>query len=246
MTAPDNYFDIHAEPSGFNGRFEPDPTEQKVGPIDGHQDEISTIRDSVLNEPAFTGTLQQSELGQWIAQKKAACTIPGNMAVTLAAALVAGPFAVMGAFMAGQQTLFRILYLILFAPVVEELLKQSGMIYLLEKKPYRIFSTGQFVMAAVISAAVFAAFENLLYIYFYTNPQTMESFADYCWFRWTVCTMLHVVCAVVASLGLVRVWKKQLTDGRAADLAVGFKWFVAAMAIHALYNLTVAVIHPHF
>lgn len=246
MTAPENYFDINSEPSGFDGRFEPDPTEQKVPPIDGHEDEISTIRDSVLNEPAFTGKLQQSELGQWIAQKRAACTLPGSLAVTLLAALVAGPFAVMGAFMSGRQTLFRILYVILFAPVIEELLKQSGMIYLLEKKPYRIFSGGQFIIAAVISAAVFASFENLLYIHFYSHPQMIDNFAGYCYFRWTVCTVLHVVCSVIASFGLVRVWKKQTIDGRAADLAVGFYWFVAAMVIHGLYNLTVTIINPHF
>jgi RsiW-degrading membrane proteinase PrsW (M82 family) len=246
MTAPDNYFDVNAEPAGFNGHFEPDPTEQNVGPIDGHEDEISTIRDSVLNEPAFTGKLQQSELGQWIAQKRAACTLPGNMIITLVAALVAGPFAVAGAFMAGQQTMFRVLYMILFAPVIEELLKQSGMIYLLEKKPYRIFSTGQFIIAAVISAAVFASIENLLYIHFYTHPQMMENFESYCYFRWTVCTALHVVCSVIASFGLVRVWKKQTIDGRAANLAVGFQWFVAAMVVHGLYNLTVAIINPHF
>jgi len=246
MTAPDNYFDIHSEPSGFDGRFDPDPTEQEVGPIDAREDEISTIRDSVLNEPAFSGQLQQSELGQWIAQKRAACTMSGNIMVTLAAALVAGPFAVVGAFMAGQQTIFRILYIILFAPVIEELLKQSGMIYLLEKKPYRIFSTGQFLIAAVISAGVFASIENLLYIHFYSNPRMMENFESYCCFRWTVCTALHVVCSVVASLGLVRIWKKQTLDGRAADLAFGFYWFVAAMVIHGLYNLTVTIINPHF
>jgi RsiW-degrading membrane proteinase PrsW (M82 family) len=246
MTAPENYFDVNAEPARFNGDFEPDRTEQKVPPIDGHEDDISTMRDSVLNEPAFTGKLQQSELGLWIAQKRAACTMQGNMLVTLIAALVAGPFAVVGAFMTGQQTIFRILYVILFAPVIEEMLKQSGMIYLLEKKPYRIFSAGQFIIAAVISAAAFATFENLLYINVYTRPEMMEDFSRFCYFRWTVCTALHVVCSVIASFGLVRVWKKQTTDGRAADLAFGFYWFVAAMILHGLYNLTVAFINPHF
>jgi RsiW-degrading membrane proteinase PrsW (M82 family) len=166
--------------------------------------------------------------------------------VTLGAALMAGPFAAMGAFMAGRQTWFRILYLILFAPVIEELLKQSGMIYLLEKKPYRLFSAGQFVIAAIISAAVFASIENLLYIHFYANGQTFENFARFCWFRWTVCTSLHLVCSIIASFGLVRVWKKQLADGRAADLAFGFKYFVAAMAIHGIYNLAAAIINPRF
>lgn len=246
MTAPEDYFDINAEPSGFNGQFDPDPSERKIPPIDGKEDEISTIRDSVQNEPAFTGKLQQPQLGQWLARKRAACTLPGNIVVTLVAALVAGPFAVVGAFMSGQQTIFHILYLILFAPVIEELLKQSGMVYLLEKKPYRIFSTSQFIVAAVISATVFASIENLMYIHFYTAGQSMENFVGYCCFRWTVCTALHVICSVVASIGLIRVWKKQLADGRAANLAFGFNWFVTAMGLHGLYNLIVTIINPHF
>ena len=246
MTTSDDFFDINNEPTRFNGRFASDPCEKSVPAIDGHEDEISTVRDSVLNEPAFTGSLQQAQLGLWLSEKRAQCTFFGNSLVTLAAAVIAGPFAAMGALMAGRQTVFRILYLILFAPVVEELLKQSGMIYLLEKKPYRIFSAGQFVVAAIISAGVFASIENLLYIHFYTTGQTFENFSDFCFFRWTVCTTLHVVCSVIASMGLVRVWKKQLADGRAADLAFGFRYFVAAMVIHGAYNLTAAIINPKF
>jgi RsiW-degrading membrane proteinase PrsW (M82 family) len=246
MTAPDNYFDINSEPSQFEGQFQPDPSEQSVPVIDGQEDEISTVRDSVLNEPAFTGRLKQAELGVWLSQKRNQCTFWGNSMVTLAAALIAGPFAVMGAFMAGRQTWFQILYLIIFAPVIEELLKQSGMIYLLEKKPYRIFSTWQFIVAAVISAGVFAAIENLLYIYFYSNGRTFHSFSDFCCFRWAVCTSLHMMCSVIASLGLVRVWKKQLADGRAADLSFGFHYFIAAMAVHGIYNLSAAMINPQY
>jgi RsiW-degrading membrane proteinase PrsW (M82 family) len=246
MTTPNEYFDVNAEPNRFDGKFHPDPTEQTVPLIDGHEDEISTLRDSVRNEPAFTGSVQQTEIAAWLTQKRAQCTVTGNIMVTLAAALIAGPFAAVGALMAGQQTAFRALYLILFAPVIEELLKQSGMIYLLEKKPYRIFSTGQFILAAVISATVFASIENLLYIYFYTNSQQIKNFAGFCCFRWSACISLHIVCSVIASLGLVRVWKKQLADGKTADLAVGFKYFLTAIIIHGLYNLTISVINPQF
>jgi RsiW-degrading membrane proteinase PrsW (M82 family) len=246
MTTPDDYFDVNAEPSKFDGRFNLDPKEQQVPQIDGHEDEISTVRDSVQNEPAFTGQLGQPQLGQWLAQKRAECTTSGNIAVTLAAALIAGPFAAIGAIMTGQQTAFRILYMILFAPVVEELLKQSGMVYLLEKKPYRIFSAGQFIIAAAVSAAVFATIENLLYIYLYSKGQPMEDPATFCCFRWSICTLLHVTCSIIASLGLVQVWKKQLADGRAADLAYGFKFFLAAIIVHGLYNLTVTVVNLSF
>lgn len=246
MTASNDYFDVNAEPTKFNGRFMPDPTEQAAFSIDGSEDEISTVRDSVLNEPAFTGQLHQPQLGQWLSQKRSECTLAGNLFVTLTAALIAGPFAAIGAVMAGQHTAFRLLYLVLFAPVIEELLKQSGMIYLLEKKPYRVFSSAQFIAAAFISAAFFAAIENLIYIHLYSNAQSVSDFGMYCCYRWSVCTALHVVCSIIASLGLVRVWKKQLADGRAADLAFGFRYFLAAIVIHGLYNLIVTVLLPSF
>ena len=256
MTAPDNYFDINNEPARYNGQFTPDPSEETVPAIDGHEDEISTIRDSVLNEPAFTGHLDQAELSVWLAQKRAHCTIEGNLGVTLAAALIAGSLAVLGAMIKGIDLLFTLnpivhiivkaFYIILYGPVVEEFLKQSGMIYLLEKKPYRVFSSAQIIIAAVISAGLFASIENLLYIHLYTKGHVFENFNNYCCFRWIVCTSLHLVCSIIASFGLIKIWKKQLADGRAADLSIGFNYFVTAIAIHGIYNLAATVIHPTF
>ena len=246
MTMPPDYFDVNAEPSSFQGPFKPDPSERCSPHIDGSEDEISTIRDSVLNEPAFTGQLQQAELGQWLAEKRAQCTLGGNIAVTLTAALIAGPFAIMGAFVSGRQTFFAAVYMVLFAPVIEELLKQSGMVYLLEKKPYRIFSACQFVIAAVISALIFSAVENLLYTNLYADMTAMTDPTAYAAFRWKYCTLLHVTCSVIASFGLIRVWKKQCLDGRAANLAEGFWYVAAAMGIHGTYNFIVMLVAPKF
>ncbi|HRS72357.1 MAG TPA: PrsW family glutamic-type intramembrane protease, partial [Anaerohalosphaeraceae bacterium] len=212
----------------------------------GREDEISTVRDSVLNEPVFTGQLKQAELGQWLAQKRSQCTRLGNWAVTLAAALTGGSFAVLGAVISGGQGLTHALYMTVFAPIIEELLKQSGMIYLLEKKPYRIFSAGQFLIAAAVSAFIFSASENLLYIWLYIPISSLNNPHQYSLYRWTVCTLLHLVCSLIASLGLIRVWKIQLKDSRAADLSHGFVFFAAAMALHGLYNLAAGLFHPHF
>ncbi|MBC8377819.1 MAG: PrsW family intramembrane metalloprotease [Planctomycetes bacterium] len=220
---------------------------RRISPhIDGSEDEISTIRDSVLNEPAMTGKLQQAELGQWLAEKRGQCTLGGNVAVTLVAALIAGPFAIMGAFVSGRQTFFAAVYMVLFAPVIEELLKQSGMVYLLEKKPYRIFSAGQFVIAAMVSALIFSAVENLLYINLYADLTAMTDPMAYVAFRWKYCTLLHVTCSVIASFGLIRVWKKQCLDNREANLAEGFWYFAAAMGIHGTFNFIVMLIAPKF
>ena len=256
MTTPRDYFDVNAEPSNFRGGFEPDPSEQTVQPIDGSEDEISTIRDFVSNEPAFTGELKQAHLGQWLIEKRAQCTLEGNITVTLVAALLAGLFAIVGALFESTNAsltlnpivrkIVYILYMFLYGPIVEELLKQSGMIYLLEKKPYRIFSIWQFLCAAVISALVFSAIENLLYINFYADSERLNDLQAFAAYRWKYCTLLHVTCSIVASFGLIRVWKKQQADGRAADLSHGFWLFVAAMAVHGLYNLTVVLVGPEF
>ena len=254
-TSPD-YFDVNAEPSNFKGQFSPDPTEQTVPVIDGREDEISTIRDSVSNEPAFIGELKQADLAQWLAEKRAQCTPAGNLTVTLAAAFVAGLFAVAGALIESLnlsltlnpvvRMVVYVLYMFLYGPIVEELLKQSGMIYLLEKKPYRLFSAWQFVLAAAISALIFSATENLLYIHWYAASQTLNNPHAFACFRWIVCTLLHVTCSMIASFGLIRVWKRQLADGRAANLAHGFYPFAIAMGLHGLYNLAIVLLNPKF
>lgn len=253
MTDRSDDQDVRNEPHMFEGYFMPDPSEQTAEAPDGSQDEISTIRDMAANEPAFTGRLDQAELGIWLQQKKAQCSLFGNLMTTLLAAAAAGPFAVIGVFMAGPPTsdgvtaiLYRMLYTVVFAPVIEELLKQSGMIYLLEKKPYRIFSAWQFIAAAVISSLIFSAVENLIYIHVYTIGSPSSNLQAFILFRWTVCTLLHVSCSVIASIGLINVWQKQVTESRAADLSVGFRYFAAAMAIHGVYNLAMAVLNLKF
>jgi RsiW-degrading membrane proteinase PrsW (M82 family) len=246
MTDRPDYFDVAGEPNFFEGSFAADPTENEVLPLDGRQDEIGTVRDLVGNEPALTGQAEQAQLGEWIGRKRSECTASGSLLVTVTAALIAGPFSIIGVFMSGSQTSWRLVYLILFGPIIEELLKQSGMIYLLEKRPYRLFTAWQFILAAIISAMVFAAVENLLYIHLYTRPSMFNGPQAFVCYRWTVCLLVHVTCSIVASIGLMNVWQKQMADGRAADLSQAFGYFATAMGIHGLYNLSVTLINHHF
>lgn len=246
MSERPDYFDVSGEPNFFEGAFSPDPTEKEVPELDGREDEISTMRDLVANEPAFSGVLEQAPLGEWIQRKRSECSASGSLLVTVMAALIAGPFAIAGVFLSGTQTSWHLIYLILFGPIIEELLKQSGMIYLLEKRPYRLFTAWQFVLAAVISSLVFAAVENELYIHLYTRPAMFANPQAFVFYRWTVCTLLHVTCSIVASIGLMNVWQKQMADGRAADLSHAFGYFATAMGIHGVYNLTVSLINHRF
>ncbi|MHC4476525.1 MAG: PrsW family glutamic-type intramembrane protease [Planctomycetota bacterium] len=214
--------------------------------FDAKQSELASIRDSVRNEPAITSKEDQPYLGDWIEQKRAQCSVPGNLGVVFLAAILAGPFAILGAFMAARDVWYGVLYVVVFGPVLEELLKQSGMIYLLEEKPYRVFAAWQFVFSALVAALVFATIENLLYINVYIHPATLKAPEVFAGFRWTVCTAVHLFCSAIASLGMIRVWKKQLRDGKPADLSVAFAYFAVAMAVHGAYNLTALFLNKYF
>ena len=155
-------------------------------------------------------------------------------------------FAVVGAIYSGQQGWGPVIYAVVFAPVIEELLKQSGMTFLLEKKPYRVFASWQFLLAGLISGFVFGAIENFVYVGRFAALLSPRDLARLAAYRWTVCTSLHVVCAAIASLGLVRVWNKHAREGGPVELTPALPWFAVAMVMHGLYNLAAVLIGPQF
>lgn len=242
----EEYSSARFEPAHQDRKFERDPAEWRASRTNVGGDEISAIRDSVFDEPAMGSDGRRPDLGEWIERKRAECSIAGNLGVAFLAALLAGPFAIVGAFMVGTKGTYGLIYVVSFGPVIEEFLKQSGMIYLVEKKPYRVFAAWQFVFSAVVAALLFATIENLLYIHVYVRPETLVQPEAFIRYRWIVCTTLHVVCSVIASFGMIRVWKKQLADGRMADLSAAFVYFIVAMVIHCLYNLAAVLFSDYF
>jgi len=238
----DKYLSVDHEPALYGGQFEVDPAERRAQPVGGQADELEILRDSVAAEPALPQHEDPDQWNRWLQLRRRSCTLPGNLAVTLLAALLGGPFAVIGALVAGRQGILALVYVVVFGPVIEELLKQSGMTYVLEKKPYRAFASWQFVLAAVVSGLTFAVIENLAYIHVYAREAGVENVAKLAEYRWVVCTTLHVVCAAIASLGLVRAWKRQLRDGRPVELGAAFPWFVLAIVVHGTYNFAASFI----
>jgi hypothetical protein len=242
----EKYFSVDHEPALNGDLGTSDPAEQRAAPVGGPASELEMLRDSVAAEPALAHRSDPHQWTRWIERKRGECTTLGNLGVTLLAALLGGPFAVLGAILSGQQGAGPILYMVIFAPVIEELLKQSGMTYVLEKKPYRVFASWQFLFAGMVSGLAFGAIENLVYVGRFAAILRPADLAEMAAFRWAVCTPLHVVCALIASLGLVRVWKKQLADGRPAELAAAFPFFTAAMVLHGLYNAWAVLFGPRF
>lgn len=242
----DEYFSIEHEPALGDSRFEPDPAERKAASVGSPPSELEDLRDSVTGEPALPRHCDAGRWSRWLTRRRSRCSLAGNLSVTLAAALLGGPFAIFGALFTPQQGIGHLVYPIVFAPIIEELLKQSGMIYLVEKKPYRVFAGWQFVFAAVVSALTFATIENVVYVQVHSLQASAGDVARLAHFRWIVCTSMHVLCTAIASAGMIRVWRKQLRQGRPAELSDAFGFFAAAMVVHGLYNTWAIFLGPEF
>jgi hypothetical protein len=54
--------------------------------------------------------------------------------------------------------------------------------------------------------------------------------------RLVVCPALQVFCSLIASIGLIRVWRGVQTRRGMPQLYDGARWITAAMLIHGVYN----------
>ena len=157
--------------------------------------------------------------------------------LTILCGLAGGLLAVPALFLKGRESGLWVLMLVVFGPFAEETLKQSGMIFQLEKLPGTVRSGWQFFLAALLGAAVFSVLENLLYGHAYLRelpPEALENIMNY---RWVACTTLHICCTMISALGLRRVWHAAREKGVLCQVSDAFPWFVIATAFHGTYNL---------
>ncbi len=141
----------------------------------------------------------------------------------------------------------------LFAGVVaalfEEFCKPIGVILMLDRRPHWLTSRVEVIFMCLLGAAVFATLENVWYIYIYI-PQAVEQgmtqppedWSAFVWWRWVVCTALHLTASLAFAIGLAKAWKRTRTTGRRFDLEMCFYYYIAAVAIHGLYNLAVMIL----
>lgn len=133
---------------------------------------------------------------------------------------------------------------VVIGPFAEETLKQSGAVFQLEKMRGSIRHGWQFFLSGMLGGAVFSVLENLIYQYIYLRNLPPEKLADVMAFRWTICTVLHILCTVISSMGLRHVWGESLTKERPFRMSDAFPWFIAATAVHGLYNLSMTLLNP--
>lgn len=161
-----------------------------------------------------------------------------HLLTAAAVGAVGGVLAVPVIFLYGVVSWIPIFMMVVFGPFSEETLKQGGMIFLLEKRPWSIRYGWQFFLAGTVGGLVFSVLENLLYQYVYLHGLPPEKLAAVMAFRWVVCTFMHVSCTWVSAFGLRRVWLEARERERPCRIADAFPWFAMAMGVHGLYNLS--------
>lgn len=173
----------------------------------------------------------------WYAERQAATTWARSWSVTVALMATGGVFAVLGAFMNVAGGSYVIVYA-LIVPVLEEILKVSPALILLERFPYLFRSGAQPWLVVIATALSFAVIENLLYLNVYIAEPSDRLRA----WRWTVCTLMHVSASSIAGIGLYRLYLQTSRERRRVNLDAAFPFFVAAAALHGAYNFSMLML----
>ena len=161
------------------------------------------------------------------------------VAVVLAI-IVAGPFAILGAFVgAGGTASFAILLVVVaIGPLAEEVLKASGALYLAEQRPWLVPAGWVLPLITLAAGLVFATIENLVYLNIYIPDPT----PDLIRWRWIAGPILHGGASLIAGLGVRRMWTVTDRSGIVPRFRDAAPYLIAAVVVHGLYNLTVTLL----
>lgn len=227
------------EPALNSGiKTEADPAEKSAAPVSVAETELERIRHSVGQEPFRAESGSRSEYSAYIAAKGRGYSRGTLLLISLIAGTAGALFAIPGCFLGmGDAASFRLFSLVVFAPFLEEVLKQSGMLWLLEKRPWLVQRPEQFFVSAFFGGLTFGALENLVYYYVYLAAVPPERRLLIISFRWVVCTALHIGCTLISAMGLRHAWKLQYSTGKPFEIQNALPFFVTAMAVHGGYNL---------
>lgn len=236
---------VFDEPHLAHDHFEPDQRDSAEQPIAdaaaAHLVGDDQVEHGVWDEPslspALAGSIPDDALtyDRWLGNNIARTTREATWRNTLLVALASGPWSILGALVAQSSSGFKsqVMLACLVAPVTEEIMKAAASLWVVEKRPFLFSSKTQIMLAAAISGLCFAAIENVMYLNVGLRAPTPGLAA----WRWTVCTTLHVTCAMIAGAGLAKVWEKTMTDYTRPQLSLATPYFFTAMIVHGLYNL---------
>jgi RsiW-degrading membrane proteinase PrsW (M82 family) len=199
-------------------------------------DDYLTLPAHALGDEPALGHLDDADLPtfQSIYRSRRAATPRSKMlAAAVLAAVLSGPFAILGALTGTGGALSVVILAVVFAPLVEEMLKVAGALYLTEVRPWLVPSATALVVVAVCSGLVFAAIENAFYLGLIIPDPTPEIVR----WRWIFGPLVHGSGSLLAGIGVARMWHGLDAHGRRPNFRVAAPWIIAATLLHGGYNL---------
>lgn len=199
---------------------------------------------SVWDEPGLskelTGDVPQDALTwfAWYSDQTVLTPVWMSWLVTFGIAVASGICAIAGALVLQPSLQGSFVLAVIAAPITEEIMKMALAIWVVEKCPWLFKSSVQIVVCGLAAGLAFAAIENLVYLHFYIDDPEPSLVR----WRWTVCVMLHSGCSVIASFGLVKVWRQFQVHRRMPNLVDGATWLTVAMVVHGAYNFSAIVL----
>lgn len=154
---------------------------------------------------------------------------------SLALATVGGFVAIPGAFQG--ELLSGVLGPWLGAPIVEEILKPSGIFLLLLKWPGSIRNRFLTAIYGAFAGLAFGLVESLIYVtVYYSNPTQHEVLI-----RFTIPVFLHIVASFIFAFGITRQLPRAISGGGALP-AGSWVFFLIAIVLHSSYNVLVGTV----
>lgn len=202
---------------------------------------ITAKGDPVGDEPGVAAGFETSH-DRYLASRQA--TPVSHRWLAFAVVLVAaGPMglaaALLGSPGAARSVAFAAIGSIVFIPIIEEIAKAAGALYLVENRPWLVPSAATVVALVAMSGLVFALAENWLYLNVYIEDPSEQVIR----IRQIGGPLLHTSASLLAGIGVSRVWLT-IHHGRIERWAFrpAVPWMVSAMVLHGAYNLSATIL----
>lgn len=194
---------------------------------------------SVWDEPALSSELagepppEAQSYCNWLQEARARTSADKTWIVTVAASLLAGPWAILGAILGSLETATtRFFLIVVFGPLVEEIMKIAIPLLVVERAPHLFRRGSQILLCAFSGGLLFACIENLIYLNIYV-PDPSPGLTLW---RWTACVALHSFCSLLGGWGVLRIWRDTWRRMDRPRLGLAVPPLAAAAVIHGAYN----------
>jgi hypothetical protein len=162
---------------------------------------------------------------------------PGLHVLALLFALIGGAFGIIGAIFQETYAGGGVFLAFTGAPIIEEALKPAGVYLLLLRWHHALAGRLHVALLSSLGGLCFGLIESLVYVAVY-YPEGGDGFVA---FRFTVPVAMHTIASFLVGLGLSR----GIIDwaaGRARFPRRTRNFYLAAVVLHAGYNLTVVIL----